>query len=319
MSDPPLISPWLNLGSTLKRITDRLYASVDGIYEEEGVYFFAAWFPTFRALVERDGDTVSSLAARIQQSHAAVSQVSKKLEARGYVTSEAGDDRRQRQVMLTRGGRALAARLHDVWLALEAVLIARVGVANGDLVHCVSQLESEVAQEDFIEAVVDHARVQRRAAMSIVEFRPEHEDDALAFRELNEEWLHAYFSIEPRDEELLGDPQTHVLDEGGRILFASLHGELVGTCALIDEGDGVFELSKMAVTEPCRGLGVGGRLLDAVIREFRRSKGKRLFLESHSSLETAISLYERRGFEHARPHCDSPYARCDVYMEYRGP
>lgn len=37
---------------------------------------------------------------------------------------------------------------------------------------------------------------------------------------LNLEWLQRWFVVEAIDREVLGDPETHILAGGGRILFA---------------------------------------------------------------------------------------------------
>lgn len=42
-----------------------------------------------------------------------------------------------------------------------------------------------------------------------------------------------------------------------------------------------------------------------------------LYLESHSSLAAALSLYESAGFEHAESPASSDYERADVYMILR--
>ena len=43
-----------------------------------------------------------------------------------------------------------------------------------------------------------------------------------------------------------------------------------------------------------------------------------MYLESHSSLEVALGLYERAGFVHEARPAPSPYQRADVYMVFRG-
>jgi GNAT superfamily N-acetyltransferase len=153
-----------------------------------------------------------------------------------------------------------------------------------------------------------------RDQLTIREFQP---GDEPAFRRLNEEWIVRYFAIEAKDEETLADPQTTVLDGGGRIFFAVLNGEPVGCCALIAAGHGEFEVAKMAVTETSRGAGVGRRLLEAVIAGARVSGAKRLTLETNHKLTPAIRLYESVGFRHVPPEriAESPYTRADVWME----
>jgi putative acetyltransferase len=137
------------------------------------------------------------------------------------------------------------------------------------------------------------------------------------FSDLNVEWLEKYFYVEPIDLEVLGDPQTHILDSGGAILFARQGAEIVGTVALKHHGEGRYELTKMAVTERRQGVGAGRRLLAAAIDRFAELGGSELYLESHSSLIAALSLYEAAGFVHSVPPEPSRYARVDVYMEYR--
>lgn len=137
------------------------------------------------------------------------------------------------------------------------------------------------------------------------------------FYRLNAAWLRRYFVIEPLDERVLRDPEGHVLKQGGAIFFALFDGAVVGTCALLQESPGLFELSKMAVDDGAQGLGIGRRLLDAAIAEFRRRDGHSLFLESSSRLGTALHMYQRAGFV-LQPtiRAGSHYARADVYMVF---
>jgi ribosomal protein S18 acetylase RimI-like enzyme len=149
--------------------------------------------------------------------------------------------------------------------------------------------------------------------VTIVDFAPRY---AEAFRRLNVEWLEKYFRVEEIDRIILGDPQAEVIDHGGHILFALKNGEPVGTVALKHQGGGRFELTKMAVTAGHQGQGIGRALLGAAIARFDAIGGQELFLESHSSLKTAISLYIDAGFRHARHPGGSDYARSDTYMIY---
>jgi ribosomal protein S18 acetylase RimI-like enzyme len=140
------------------------------------------------------------------------------------------------------------------------------------------------------------------------------------FYRLNEAWLRKYFYVEEIDHRVLSNPEGEILERGGTILFAVLGDEVIGTCALMPEADGVYELTKMAVEEQRQGMGVGRALLEAAIGEFRRRDGRRLFLETNSRLTTAVHLYESMGFEHqASIKPDSHYDRADVYMVWREP
>lgn len=150
---------------------------------------------------------------------------------------------------------------------------------------------------------------------TIVDYSDQYGD---AFERLNVEWLEKYFEVEPIDKKILADPQRCILDQGGVILYACLAADVVGTVALKYDGDGVFELTKMAVTERSQGLGLGRQLLCAAIRRFEQMGGQTLYLESNSDLAPALALYESAGFEHAARVSASDYRRSDVYMVYRG-
>ena len=150
-------------------------------------------------------------------------------------------------------------------------------------------------------------------SVQIVEFASPYAAD---FKRLNLEWLEKYFYVEAIDELVLGNPQAEIIDRGGQILFALHEGEVCGTVALKYCDAGCYELTKMAVTERRQGLGFGRALMFAAISKFEQLAGKKLYLETHSSLTTAIALYESAGFVHTAPPKASDYARADTYMVY---
>lgn len=152
------------------------------------------------------------------------------------------------------------------------------------------------------------------AAAHIVAFDPRWRED---FARLNLEWLRRWFVVEPVDAEVLGDPERHILADGGQVLFALDAGgtRAIGTVALRHDGDGVYELTKMAVEPEQRGSGIGRALLLAAIDAYRALGGRELYLESSSLLKPALHLYESAGFVHRpAPRPGSHYARADVHM-----
>ena len=150
----------------------------------------------------------------------------------------------------------------------------------------------------------------------VVDFDPRWRAD---FARLNIEWLQRWFVVEPVDHEVLHDPESHLLADGGRILFAiDADDRAVGTVALRRESEGVFELTKMAVEPELRGAGIGRLLMTAALDAFRETGGRELFLESSSKLAPALKLYESVGFvHHPAPRPGSHYQRADVYMVWQ--
>lgn len=118
------------------------------------------------------------------------------------------------------------------------------------------------------------------------------DDDATAFRTLNEEWITRYFALEAKDRETLNNPAQSILMKGGHIFMAYAGSEAVGCVALIPMKDGVYELSKMAVSTHLRGRGIGRRLLQHAIAQARCVGARSLFLGSNTRLRDAVHLYE---------------------------
>lgn len=153
--------------------------------------------------------------------------------------------------------------------------------------------------------------------MASVTFRRFVPGDEAGFRDLNEAWIVPLFGMEPKDHEVLSDPQKYILNKGGHV-FLGFDGETpVACCALIPREPGCFELSKMAVHPDRRGAGLGRQLIAYALEQARAIGARRLYLESNSSLPNAVHLYESTGFRHLPPErvVKSPYARSNVYME----
>tara|TARA_R110000868_G_scaffold194459_2_gene439880 strand:- start:4820 stop:5299 length:480 start_codon:yes stop_codon:yes gene_type:complete len=145
----------------------------------------------------------------------------------------------------------------------------------------------------------------------IIPFSDELKD---AIKTLNEEWLVRYFKIEPKDEQVLSNPQKYIIDPGGMIFYAQYNGRIVGTVSLIKINETEFELSKMAVTDGVQGLGIGKKLLDHCVQVANEQQIKKLILYSNRKLTPAIHLYEKYGFVEV-PLEDSVYERADIKME----
>ncbi|WP_245631986.1 GNAT family N-acetyltransferase [Edaphobacter aggregans] len=147
-----------------------------------------------------------------------------------------------------------------------------------------------------------------------IKLRPYRHGDAEAFRLLNEAWIEKYFGLEEHDHEILGDPEGHVLAQGGHIFFATACGTPIGCCALVPMEPGVYEVAKMAVAEEWQNRGIGRSVLGYTIQKARDLGARRLYLETNSRLANAIHLYASLGFQRLPPR-QSPYVRANVFME----
>lgn len=306
----------LALASRLKALSDRSYDLVDQIYREHGIGLQARWFPVLRLLQQRGPMAVGDIAREVGLTHSAVSQLANKLSREGFLARQKGGDRRQRVLALTPRAEEELRRARPLWQAMRASVERRIMDTGVDLLSALSQYEASLDERPLPADVTRRVRALETAELRVVPFAPglrEH------FYRLNAEWLAKYFKIEPIDHAVLSEPEKHILAPGGSILFALVGDDVVGTCALMPDGPGVYELTKMAVTGGHQGLGIGRRLMEAAIAEFHRLGGSELFLESQRRLQPALKLYESVGFE-MQPGVKpgSHYQRADVYMIYKG-
>ena len=141
------------------------------------------------------------------------------------------------------------------------------------------------------------------------------DEDAAAFCALNEEWIAHHFRLEEQDRRQLADPFAAYVAPGGEVLVAELDGRVVGGVAIVPDGTGAWELSKMAIAPQLRGQGAGRKLLAATIQRARELGARSLFLGSSTKLANAVHLYESLGFAHVAPESlHMPYERADVFM-----
>ncbi len=140
--------------------------------------------------------------------------------------------------------------------------------------------------------------------------------DAATFRALNEEWIARYFVVEARDHRQLDNPVAAYIDTGGAILIAELDGRPIGCVALVPDGTGAWELSKMAVAPESRGHGTGRKLLTAAVDHAREQGARSMFLGTSRKLPGAVHLHETFGFRHVpRETLSLASTRIDVFMD----
>lgn len=148
--------------------------------------------------------------------------------------------------------------------------------------------------------------------MTVIPFEPKY---AEAFKDLNIEWLEHFFVVEPHDEEVLGNPQKYIISPGGNIFFVKNEDKIIATVALMKMEEGVFELTKMAVSPEVRGQNIGQKLMDHTLSYARSQGWDKLIIYSNRKLENAIYIYKKFGFKEIPLEKDLPYDRADIKME----
>lgn len=149
-------------------------------------------------------------------------------------------------------------------------------------------------------------------ALEIVDYEPAHQ---LWFENLNRQWIEQYFRMEPVDIEVLQNPGKTIIARGGKIIMATIDGQIAGTVALKFISREVYEFTKMAVAEKYRGQKVGRALGEAAIAKARNLGAAKIILYSNTILVPAIDLYRKLGF--VEVPVDGPYKRSNIKMELK--
>jgi DNA-binding MarR family transcriptional regulator/predicted GNAT family N-acyltransferase len=302
----------LALGSRLKSLSDRMFADVDALYKSRGIELSSRCFASLLLLRANGSMGITELARQLGQTHSAVSQLSKTMLKAGVI-DQAKDpsDERRRLLRITPAGTQLLEHNKDLMDDIEAALRDAIAVTQHEFMAALNGLDQQLDEMSLFDRVKTRENARREKAVEIIDFEPRYRDD---FKRLNVEWLEKYFYVEAFDNQVLSNPEEYILEPGGHIFFARLDDEIIGTSSLIRQEDGRFELSKMSITEKHQGLGLGRKLAQRAIEQFKRSDSPQLFLETNTRLTPAIRLYESLGFVHAKPEVESHYQRADVYM-----
>ncbi len=149
--------------------------------------------------------------------------------------------------------------------------------------------------------------------MKIHDNNPEHFTD---FIRLNEEWITKYFSLETSDRKLAKNPGI-IIDNEGFIFSVCKKNTVVGVCALFNEGNGVYELARMAVTSDFQGQGIATFLLLHSLRKAKDVSANKVYLLSNTKLKAAITLYKKFGFNTVQTGQHPVYSRANIVMEIK--
>jgi len=301
------------LGSRLKRLAERMQGGASRFVGSLGMEVQPTHMGLLAAL-DRSPMTVGQLVDAVGTSQPGVTRGAGQLIAMGLVESARGADQRSRTLRLTDAGEAAMVRIKaEVWPRLELAVKSITDGLSGGFLDQIAAVERALAKKPL-----ELRAAESGPALRLRDYSPELQP---LFHDINAEWISDMFRLESADLEVLEDPQTHILDGGGAILFVEAAGlGIIGTCALRKTGATSAELTKMGVRAAARGRKAGEFLLAATIARAQTMGIDDLYLLTNSRCVNAIHLYEKLGFTHdaevMAKHA-ARYERCDVAMRYR--
>lgn len=307
----------LGIGSRLKRLSEYLLKETQLVYDYFNVDFDPYLFPIFRIISTKNGVTNTEIQNSLKYTQPAITQAINKLESKGYLVFKTNDiDKRKKIIFLSTKGQETLETLKPLWKSIDFVIKDFTKGNSSSLVEHLNNVENKLQNKNFSKTIINHIKMNNPLTQS-VEIDSYKDEYAQVFYELNREWLQTYFYVEAYDEEVLSKPNKYIIDKGGHIFFAKIDGKAVGTVALmpIDE-DGLFELTKMAVSPNYRGQKIGQQLMEYCISYARDTMGlPKLVLYSNRVLENAIYIYRKFGFIEIPVEPNSRYERSDIKME----
>lgn len=86
--------------------------------------------------------------------------------------------------------------------------------------------------------------------------------------------------------------------ENEKCWIAEYEGQIVGSIFCVNAGDGTAKLRLLYVDPMARGMGLGSKLIDEVIKFARKKAYKKIEFWTVDCLDAALHLYAKAGFEH---------------------
>jgi ribosomal protein S18 acetylase RimI-like enzyme len=109
------------------------------------------------------------------------------------------------------------------------------------------------------------------------------------------------------EAEMEAMPDKYASPAGELLLAHDSNGTPVGCVGLRPiEPDGCCEMKRLYVSPEMRGLGLGEKLVDAVVKEAERIGYREMRLDTLPSMAGAIALYRKLGFKPIEPYYDTP-------------
>ena len=282
------------------RAFNRFYTNVIGLVH--GMYLDMPYSLTEARLLyemaRRDVTQVADLRRALDIDAGYLSRVLGRFESDGLVTRQrsAADARRQ-DVALTSAGLAAAAELD-----------ARSDSQVGELLAGVDRPRLVTAMRDITDLLGEDGAGAPPRARTVVLRTPGPGDlgwvlqrhGAIYAAEYN--WNSEFEAYVARIiAGFLTDPRR----SAGWI--AELDGIRAGFVCCVPEDDDVARLRLLLVEDWARGLGIGGRLVDEVLRFARQAGYERIVLSTVSVLASARRIYQRAGFTLVREEPEHSY------------
>jgi len=239
-------------------------------------------------LAHREEPTASDIAETLTLDAGYLSRMLASFRKRGLVTARPDhNDRRHSRLRLTAAGRRAFSPLDERARAAVAGLLEPLGIAERSRV---------------VQAMSTIRRTLDRGAAAESFTLREHQPGDMGWIVHRHGALYAEeYGYDERFEALVAEIVARFIKKldrkRERCWIAERDGQIVGTIFVVAKSKTTAKLRLLLVEPSARGLGLGARLVDEVVRFARATGYKRIELCTQSELTAARRLYEAAGFK----------------------
>lgn len=152
----------------------------------------------------------------------------------------------------------------------------------------------------------------------IVDISSEHDNDiCYIIKNVGVEFGATGDGFGPGDDEVLEMSAHYHPEENSKYLILLLDDRVVGGCGLspFNHSKTICELKKLFLLPEARGRGFGKTIAGKILTFAKNVGYTQCYLDTLSSMTSAISLYEELGFTHlSKPLDGTKHNGCDVWM-----
>lgn len=243
-------------------------------------------------LAHRDHPTASEIAEALRLDPGHLSRTLRALRKRGMIAATPGTDRRRTHLALTAAGRKAFAPLDRQARDAIVELLSSLGESEQQRVIAAmetirSALDTEQPATAARRAPPITIRAHRSGDMGWVVYR-----HGVLYRQ-------EYGYDEPFEAlvaRIVADFIEHLDPARERCWIAERDGEIVGSVFVVSKSKTIAKLRLLLVEPAARGLGLGRRLVDEVVRFARDVGYRKVQLWTQSELTAARRIYRAAGF-----------------------
>jgi DNA-binding MarR family transcriptional regulator/GNAT superfamily N-acetyltransferase len=242
-------------------------------------------------LAHRESPTASEIGEALGLDRGYLSRTLRSFRKRGWVEVSHGDDRRRRHLELTEAGRKAFAPLERGARADVAGMLASLSDAQ--------QLRLLEAMRTIRESFGD-AHAPPTAATPGYALRTHRSGDIGMIVHRHGVIYATEFGYDERFEALVAKVVAGFIEnlkpKREQCWVAERDGRFLGSVMVVEKKKSIAQLRLLLVEPEARGMGIGRRLVDEVIRFSRRAGYKRIQLWTQSELTAARNIYRSAGF-----------------------